>query len=94
MAMAMAATDEWLKKKKRMEDGRVGIGMLVVQMIATGLQLLSRVILNQGSFVFAYMFYRHLVGALCVAPFALFFERFIYIPPYPSIFTLCTQLIS
>lgn len=61
--------------KKLIQGGRFAIGMLLVQVIATGLQLLSRVILNQGSFVFAYMFYRHLVGAVCVAPFALFWER-------------------
>ncbi|KAL3524492.1 hypothetical protein ACH5RR_017326 [Cinchona calisaya] len=61
--------------KKWILDGKVATGMLVVQIIGTGLQLLSRVILNQGSFVFAYMFYRHIVGAVCVAPFALFWER-------------------
>ncbi|CAI9087009.1 OLC1v1020962C2 [Oldenlandia corymbosa var. corymbosa] len=61
--------------KKSIEEGRVGIGMVMVQVIATGLQLLSRLILNQGTFVFAYMFYRHIVAALCVLPFALFFER-------------------
>ncbi|OMO95135.1 Drug/metabolite transporter [Corchorus capsularis] len=50
-------------------------GMLAVQVFATGQQLLSKVILNQGTFIFALMAYRHLVAALCVAPFAFFLER-------------------
>lgn len=49
--------------------------MLAVQVFATGQQLLSRVILSQGTFIFALMAYRHLVAALCVAPFAFFLER-------------------
>ncbi|KAE8680404.1 hypothetical protein F3Y22_tig00111390pilonHSYRG00056 [Hibiscus syriacus] len=50
-------------------------GMLAVQVFATGQQLLSKVILTQGTFIFALMTYRHLVAALCIAPLALFFER-------------------
>ncbi|KAK6250842.1 EamA domain - like 10 [Theobroma cacao] len=49
--------------------------MLAVQVFATGQQLLSKVILSQGTFIFALMAYRHLVAALCVAPFAFFLER-------------------
>ncbi|XP_052181532.1 WAT1-related protein At5g64700-like [Diospyros lotus] len=50
-------------------------GMLTVQVLATGLQLLSRLILNEGTFVFALMTYRHVVAALCVSPLAFFSER-------------------
>ncbi|MBA0571494.1 hypothetical protein Golob_001881 [Gossypium lobatum] len=49
--------------------------MLAVQLFATGQQLLSKVVLSQGSFIFALMAYRHLVAALCVAPLAFFLER-------------------
>ncbi|KAK4431239.1 WAT1-related protein [Sesamum alatum] len=56
-------------------DGRVGVGMIMVQAISTGLQLLSRIILSDGTFVFALMAYRHLVAAFIVLPFALYFER-------------------
>ncbi|KAK2972809.1 hypothetical protein RJ640_028337 [Escallonia rubra] len=49
--------------------------MLAVQLIATGLQLLSRIILSEGTFVFALMTYRHVVGAVCVTPFALYLDR-------------------
>ncbi|KAL0304512.1 UNVERIFIED_CONTAM: WAT1-related protein [Sesamum radiatum] len=61
--------------KKWMMDGRVGVGMVVVQAITTGLQLLARVILSEGTFVFALMAYRHLLAAFALLPFALYFER-------------------
>ncbi|XP_022140812.1 WAT1-related protein At1g43650-like isoform X2 [Momordica charantia] len=51
------------------------LAMLLVQLFATGMQLLSKLILNQGTFIFALMAYRHVVAALCVAPFAFFFDR-------------------
>lgn len=62
--------------KRWIEESRVAGGMLLVQIFATGLQLLSKVILNQGIFVFALMTYRHIVAAFCVAPFAFYFDRF------------------
>ncbi|KAL2455346.1 WAT1-related protein [Abeliophyllum distichum] len=64
-----------MEVKKWIVNGRVLIGMLVVQVIATGLQLLSRVILSRGTFLFALLAYRHIVGAICVLPFALYWER-------------------
>ncbi|KAJ7959467.1 WAT1-related protein [Quillaja saponaria] len=51
------------------------LSMLLVQVFATGMQLLSKVILNEGTFIFALMAYRHVVAAVCVAPFAFYFER-------------------
>ncbi|XP_030444303.1 WAT1-related protein At5g64700-like [Syzygium oleosum] len=61
--------------KKCYESSKVPVSMLLVQAFATGLQLLSKVILNDGTFIFALMAYRHVVGAVCVAPLALYFER-------------------
>lgn len=52
------------------------LSMLLVQVFATGMQLLSRVILVQGTFIFALLAYRHLVAAVCVFPLALYFERY------------------
>ncbi|XP_012844593.1 PREDICTED: WAT1-related protein At2g37460-like [Erythranthe guttata] len=49
--------------------------MLLVQVISTGLQLLSRIVLSQGIFAFALMTYRHAVAALVMMPFAIYFER-------------------
>ncbi|KAJ6976536.1 hypothetical protein NC653_028625 [Populus alba x Populus x berolinensis] len=42
--------------------------------MATGMQLLSKIILNNGTFVLALMTYRHIVAAVCMAPFAFYFE--------------------
>ncbi|KAF5960260.1 hypothetical protein HYC85_001469 [Camellia sinensis] len=61
--------------KKWVWDSREMLSMLMVQVFATGLQLLSRVILIEGTFIFALMSYRHVVGAICVVPFAFFCER-------------------
>ncbi|KAL0321639.1 UNVERIFIED_CONTAM: WAT1-related protein [Sesamum calycinum] len=52
--------------KKWIMEGRVGMGMVVVQGITTGLQLLARVILSEGTFVFALMAYRHVVAAFAL----------------------------
>jgi len=60
---------EWFKSSQAL------LSMLLVQIFATGMQLLSRVILVQGTYIFALIAYRHIVAAICVAPFALYFER-------------------
>ncbi|TYH97996.1 hypothetical protein ES332_A12G279100v1 [Gossypium tomentosum] len=65
----MGAMKKWLSWSQMVTS------MLLVQLFATGQQLLSKVILNQGTFIFSFMAYRHLVAALCVAPFAFFLER-------------------
>ncbi|KAM7504945.1 hypothetical protein LguiB_003849 [Lonicera macranthoides] len=61
--------------KRWIEESKVAGGMLLVQLFATGMQLLSKVILNQGIFVFALITYRHILAAFCVAPFAFYFDR-------------------
>ncbi|KAG8476399.1 hypothetical protein CXB51_033297 [Gossypium anomalum] len=65
----MGAMKKWLSWSQMVAS------MLLVQLFATGQQLLSKVILNRGTFIFSFMAYRHLVAALCVAPFAFFLER-------------------
>lgn len=65
----MRTVKEWFK------SSQVVLSMLLVQIFATGMQLLSRVILVQGTFIFALIAYRHIVAAICVAPFAFYFER-------------------
>ncbi|XP_030460315.1 WAT1-related protein At5g64700-like [Syzygium oleosum] len=57
------------------ESSKALVSMLLVQALVTGLQLLSKVILNDGTFILAILAYRHVVGAICVAPLALYFER-------------------
>ncbi|KAL2339527.1 hypothetical protein Fmac_007467 [Flemingia macrophylla] len=51
------------------------VSMLLVQVFASGMQILSRVILMEGTSIFALIAYRHVVAAVCVAPFAFYFER-------------------
>lgn len=72
----MKTVKEWLS------SSQVVLSMFVVQVVMTGMQLLSRVILVQGTFIGALIVYRHLVAAACVAPFALYLERY-------SSFSIC-----
>ncbi|XP_010258727.1 PREDICTED: WAT1-related protein At5g64700-like [Nelumbo nucifera] len=65
----MMSIKGWFQKSKW------ALSMIFIQVVLAGLQLLSRIILDQGSFVFAVLTYRHLVAALFVAPFAFFFDR-------------------
>lgn len=66
-----------MELKKGFMESRVAMGMLAVQGFAVGLQILSRIILNQGTFIFALMTYRQIVGAICVAPLAFYYDRFV-----------------
>ncbi|CAA0816438.1 WAT1-related protein [Striga hermonthica] len=61
--------------KKWLMNARVPLGMLAVQVITAGLLILSRVIISRGTFIFALMTYRHVIAALFILPFALYFER-------------------
>ncbi|KAI5435320.1 WAT1-related protein At1g09380 isoform X1 [Lathyrus oleraceus] len=61
--------------KKWFMSSQAFLSMLLVQIFATGMQLLSRIILVQGSFIFALTTYRYIVAAVSIAPFALYFER-------------------
>ncbi|GER48479.1 nodulin MtN21 /EamA-like transporter family protein [Striga asiatica] len=60
--------------KKWLMNARVPLGMLAVQVIASALLILSRVIISEGTFIFALMTYRHVIAALFIVPFALYFE--------------------
>ncbi|KAL2317541.1 hypothetical protein Fmac_031417 [Flemingia macrophylla] len=68
-AKSMGSLKEWFTSSKAV------FSMLLVQVFVTGMQLLSRVILVHGSSICALIAYRHIVAAICVAPFALYFER-------------------
>ncbi|KAJ1377821.1 Auxin-induced protein 5NG4 [Sesbania bispinosa] len=61
--------------KKWFSWSQAVLSMLLVQVFATGVQILSRVILVEGTFIFTLIAYRHVVAAICVAPFAFYFER-------------------
>ncbi|PRQ60609.1 putative EamA domain-containing protein [Rosa chinensis] len=67
--MEMGFVKNWFKWSQLV------LAMVMVQMFVAGMNLLSKVILSEGSFIFALMAYRHVVAAICVAPFALCLER-------------------
>ncbi|CAL5189578.1 unnamed protein product [Lathyrus oleraceus] len=61
--------------KKWFMSCQIVLSMILVQVFATGMQLLSRVSLVHGTYIFALIAYRYIVAAICVVPFALYFER-------------------
>ncbi|KAG2701291.1 hypothetical protein I3760_06G037900 [Carya illinoinensis] len=61
--------------KKWFAGSKVGAAMIMVQLFVTGMQLLMRAMLGEGTFVFKYIAYRSAVAAICVAPLAFYFER-------------------
>jgi hypothetical protein len=75
----MSNTERTQGVKKWFKSSQALLSMLLVQIFATGLQLLSRIILVQGTYIFALTAYRHIVAAICVAPFAFYFERLLFI---------------
>ena len=81
--------------KKWFELLKLVPSVLLVQLFLVRMQLLSRVILVDGAFVFALIVYRNLVAALWCAPLAFFFERFIAILHYilcvtiSELYTVC-----
>jgi hypothetical protein len=75
----MSNTERTQGVKKWFKSSQALLSMLLVQIFATGLQLLSRIILVEGTYIFALTAYRHIVAAICVAPFAFYFERLLFI---------------
>ncbi|XP_020591440.1 WAT1-related protein At1g09380-like isoform X2 [Phalaenopsis equestris] len=63
------------KGKQLLESLKDPSSMVLVQLLTTGMFLLSKVVLNKGHSVFSILTYRCVIGALFVLPFALFNER-------------------
>ncbi|XP_004516641.1 WAT1-related protein At5g64700-like [Cicer arietinum] len=61
--------------KEWFNSSQAFFSMFLVQIFATGMQILSRIVLVQGTYTFALIAYRYIAAAICVAPFALYFER-------------------
>ncbi|CAN6466173.1 unnamed protein product [Victoria cruziana] len=57
-----------------LREHRPVLSMVAVQVFIAGMLLLSKVVLDNGMFVFAFLTYRHLVAAAFVSPFAYFLE--------------------
>jgi hypothetical protein len=88
----MSNTERTQGVKKWFKSSQALLSMLLVQIFATGLQLLSRIILVEGTYIFALTAYRHIVAAICVAPFAFYFERLLFILLYFLVLYLICKL--
>ena len=80
--------------KEWLTSSQVILGMILVQVFISALQLLSRVILVHGSFIFSLIAYCHIVAAICVAPFALYFERCVFHSSYLFLMKLDSLLLK
>ncbi|KAK1303093.1 hypothetical protein QJS10_CPA01g00646 [Acorus calamus] len=66
-----------------MEKMKEPMSMLLVQIMGTGMMILSKIILSEGVSIFPLLAFRNLVGAVCVAPLAFSLERVASIPTKP-----------
>jgi len=78
-----ATVDEAAERKKAAAATglmwKVPAAMVLVQLIITGLILLSKVVISRGMFIFALHAYRSAFGTICILPFAVFYERCVFI---------------
>ncbi|RLM58816.1 WAT1-related protein [Panicum miliaceum] len=74
-----AAVDEAAETKKAAAATglmwKAPAAMVLVQLIITGLIMLSKVVISRGMFIFALHSYRSAFGTICILPFAVFYER-------------------
>ena len=63
-----------------MEAVMLPASMVLVQAFTMGALLLSKLALNVGMEPFVLLAYRNLIGAIVVAPFAFYFDRYLYPP--------------
>ncbi|PVH33930.1 hypothetical protein PAHAL_8G103200 [Panicum hallii] len=74
-----AAVDEAAERKKAAAATglmwKAPAAMVLVQLIITGLIMLSKVVISRGMFIFALHAYRSAFGTICILPFAVFYER-------------------
>lgn len=68
--------------------------MVVVQSGAAGMYLISSVVLKQGMSRYVLVVYRNAVGALVLAPFAIFLERSLSIHMFLNFATLCYKCVQ
>lgn len=52
--------------------------MMALQFGYSGMNIITKVSLNRGMSHYVLVVYRHAFATLVIAPFALFFERYIY----------------
>ena len=80
--------------KEWLTSSQVILGMILVQVFISILQLLSFVILVHDSFIFSLIAYRHIVSSIYVAPFALYFETYAFDSSYLFLVKLNSLLLK
>jgi hypothetical protein len=83
--MGVGVVEETMGEPKRRtatEAVMLPASMVLVQAFTMGALLLSKLALNVGMEPFVLLTYRNLIGAIVVAPFAFYFDRYVrtYIP--------------
>jgi len=63
-----------------MEKARPFISMVVLQVGLAGMDILSKAVLNKGMSNYVLVVYRHAVATIVMAPFAFYFDKYIYFP--------------
>lgn len=51
------------------------LAVFIIQLIYSGMTLLSKAVFNGGMKTYVFVFYRQLIGAIIMVPLALIFER-------------------
>ncbi|WVZ52893.1 hypothetical protein U9M48_003897, partial [Paspalum notatum var. saurae] len=80
--MEMVVDDDAAKIKAAGAAWRAPAAMVLVQLIITGLTLLSKVVISRGMFIFTLHAYRSAFGTIFILPYALFYERSVFLPAY------------
>ncbi|XP_047150571.1 WAT1-related protein At5g64700-like, partial [Vigna umbellata] len=70
------------------------LAMFVVQLIYSGLTLLSKAVFNRGMNTFVFIFYRQLIGALVLVPLAFILEKKTVVSVSLSFSTFCKIFVS
>lgn len=76
--MSQAARDSFIKLLVRIKPFAA---VIFLQVGLAGMDVFSKVALNQGMSSYVYVVYRHAVATIAVAPFAFFLDRYAYFYP-------------
>lgn len=70
---------EKLRGGKFLENSKPYFAMISLQFGYAGMNIITKVSLNQGMSHYVLVVYRHAFATAVIAPFAIFFERFVLI---------------
>ncbi|KAJ3697333.1 hypothetical protein LUZ61_001038 [Rhynchospora tenuis] len=67
--------EEENKEESKLERWKPAVCMVLVQVFISGMVLLSKVVITDGTFIFVLLTYQSLFGALFILPLAFYYER-------------------